>query len=126
MTVSDNIPNEVPSEVKANESVDIDQKAKKEDELLNARTKSKSEDIERQSDLKNHIHKIVKSGISIASIIYLMVICVWLYHLISPEQYHFTSEDNYNTLKNLLFGSMMGGLINHVARKMLSDRLSDI
>ena len=114
------IYSDAPEETSGNATVDVDIISKKEDEHF-PDAKYQGIQKKRRSDFKKHVHWASISAIYIGGIFYIVALFTWLYHLLAPTMIHFMPSENYETLQNLLFGSIVGALVSQIARKMFDD-----
>jgi hypothetical protein len=107
----------VPEEI---ENLTKDADSEKEEAYL-SEEQYKNIQTKRRSDFKLHVYLASISGLWLGFAFYAIAAFSWLYHLLAPDRFTFMPVENIDTLQNLLFGTIVGGLIGQLARKIFSD-----
>lgn len=113
MEIPNNTPDVTTEPVASEESV-------KEESFLSSDQYQEIQN-QRRSHFKKHVLRISVYSLYAFSFFYGVAAFTWLWHLIMPEIIHYMPAQNYNKLENLLFGTIVGGLVSQFASKVFSD-----
>lgn len=122
-TVSPRIPGEAPDERVTEEIIDETSESEQKamfgalpGDAYYAGVKKK-----RHSQFKGHVHWASIFGLWLLFLFYAVIAFTWLFHLVTPEFWHYATEKNLAVLRHLLFGSIIGALVGQFARKIFED-----
>lgn len=77
--------------------------------------------LKRRLNFHKHVHWVKLGFLYCISAAYFVAAVIWMLHLLAPESWHFMPAENYTTLQNLLFGSIIGGLANQFAHRIFRE-----
>lgn len=83
------------------------------------RREAEKNDHKRNENFLNHFEFIAIGGLWIAAFSFLIVGVTWLYHLLTPECWHWLDADHLAKLQNIV----TGGVLTSVAAGHLKKRL---
>lgn len=83
-----------------------------------AEARAKKTEIDRQSGMQGHLHKITVCGVYLIGSLIIVAVAVWLLHFIVPTQWRFLTDLQLESLQNILFSGVVGSLLGGQAKRL--------
>jgi len=80
---------------------------------------ARTRDHGRNQNLKDHVHWATRAVLWTGAGSLILMGCVFVFHLVSPETMHFITGDAFSTLKGMVGGALASGIFSQWSRKTL-------
>jgi hypothetical protein len=76
-------------------------------------------DYKRDEQLRDHLHYCALALLWFGVIIFIVATSIWMWHMLTPESYHFLTKDQRSDLQSLLFAAVGSSLVTDYGRRIL-------
>jgi hypothetical protein len=63
---------------------------------------------------------VVAGGMVIFSVLYIVSLCIWVFHYIMPERFGFLVPEQLQKIQSILFSGSLGAVVSSVMTKRMS------